>query len=101
MGHSQGRHRRRQCRHRVGGARAGRRDPDRGAGDAHPDARRQGDGRGPRERRGDRGARRPVQPRCQPDVPEAHRAGHARAGVRTRRAPLSLPRIVGESEPGA
>ena len=56
VGRSQGRHRRDRLRDRGGGARRRRRDPHRGGRVADQDDGRQGDGRGPRVRRGDRGA---------------------------------------------
>ena len=71
------RHRRDFERDRGGGARSGRRDPDRGAGGAHFGARRAGHRRRDDERRRVRGRPRAVERRSAPDVP---------AGSSTRRS---------------
>ena len=76
-------------------ARPGRRDPLRGDGGPHPGARRPGDRRGPRERRGvprpDRGQQR----RRQRDLPAPARPRHAAvraSSTRCRASPTRAPR---------
>ena len=89
-------------RDRRRGARGRRRDPHRGAGLEDHRPRTAPQRRGARERRRDRRAdvvvveRRPA-----PDVPEDGRRRAPARRVRRGRAPLQVPRLVGQGEPRA
>ena len=52
-------------------------------------------------RRGARGRRRPLERRPAGHVPRPARAGRARRPVRRRRAPVPVPRLVGQGQPRA
>ena len=101
VGHPEGRDGRRQQRDRERRALARRRDPDRGAGRAHRREGRPHDRRHAGERRGRRGRRGALVGRLEPHVPQAAGARHARPRLRGRGAPLQVPRLERQGEPGA
>ncbi|TMQ51974.1 MAG: FAD-dependent oxidoreductase [Candidatus Eisenbacteria bacterium] len=90
-----------QRRDRERGARARGRDPHRRSGRARDRARRARDRRRARRGRGDRSQRCSLGARSAPHVHAPGRAAVAARRSRGRCAPLQVPRLVGEGEPGA
>ena len=67
----------------------------------HPHEERPRHRRRARQRRRDRGQRRGLERRSEPDVPEVHGRARAARGFRRGRAPLQVPRLVGQGQPRA